>query len=418
MELGDVTACLEADLCRQGGKLFLRQPSGGLPGLQCVFIFFDPESKVLAGILCLHVDDLLLGGCSTAYRQTVNALRSRFPFRRWKSIEGEFGGSIVSQDVLTKEITVSQSTHALKINKVTVRARAQPEDKATTAEVRSLRERNGAVQWPAKESRPDLAVHVSFSQQAFSDPRARHCRQASAMVRRARQHHELMWRFLPVPLKNSLLVMHTDAAFQNAQVGASQAGYIIAVTDDRLARGELAPWSPLIWRSHKMRRVVGITLAAETQSLLGGLGRAGWIAAHFAEARFPNFDVAQRSIFLRHFQIQRIVDAKSLYDHLISLSSPSSVEDKRCGFDLVISWQCMQRLGATIRWASTNRQLADALTKDAADPVDLLRSCMRSGEYQLAPEHIILERAAAERTRRKQRQAFSQSSSLQSEPSV
>ena len=43
---------------------------------------------------------------------------------------------------------------------------------------------------------------------------------------------------------------------------------------------------------------------------------------------------------------------------------------------------------------------------------------MRSGEYQLSPEYIILERAAAERSRRKQRQAFSQSSSLQSEPSV
>ena len=107
-----------------------------------------------------------------------------------------------------------------------------------------------------------------------------------------------------------------------------------------------------------------------------------------------------------------------MYDHLVSLSSPSSVEDKRCGFDLVISRQCMQRLGATIRWAPTNRQLADALTKGAADPVDLLRSCMRSGEYQLSLEHIILERAAAERSRRKQRQTSSQSSSLQSEPSV
>ena len=35
--------------------------------------------------------------------------------------------------------------YALKINKVTVRVQAQPEDKATTAEVRSLRECNGAV---------------------------------------------------------------------------------------------------------------------------------------------------------------------------------------------------------------------------------------------------------------------------------
>ena len=169
------------------------------------------------------------------------------------------------------------------------------------------------------------------------------------------------------------------------------------MTDDRLARGDLAPWSPLIWRSHKLRRIVGSTLAAETQSILKGLGHAERIAAHFAEARVPNFDVAQRSIFLRHFRLQRVVDAKSLYDHLISLSFPSSVEDKRCGFEMVISRQCIQRLGATTRWAPTNRQLTAALTKDSADPVDLLRSCMRSVEYQLYPEHTILERAGTAR---------------------
>ena len=74
---------------------------------------------------------------------------------------------------------MSQSTYALKINKVTVRARAQPEDnKATPAEIRSLRECNGAIQLLAKECRPDLAVQLSLSQQALSDPRVRHCRQA------------------------------------------------------------------------------------------------------------------------------------------------------------------------------------------------------------------------------------------------
>ena len=81
-----------------------------------------------------------------------------------------------------------------------------------------------------------------------------------------------------------------------------------------------------------MPRVVGSTLAAETQSLLNGLGHAEWIAAYFAEARFPDFDVAQRSAVLRHFLLQCFVDASSLYDHLISLSSPSSVEDKLWSF--------------------------------------------------------------------------------------
>ena len=155
-----------------------------------------------------------------------------------------------------------------------------------------------------------------------------------------------------------------------------------------------------------------------TQSLLNGLGHAEWIAAHFAEARSSGFDVTQRSAPLREFRLQCIVDAKSLNDHLVSLSSPSSVGDKRCAFDLVIAWKCMQRLGATIRWAPTNRQLADALTKDAADPIDMLRSCMRSGEYQRSPEHTILERAALERNRHRQRQVSSQSSQLHSDPSV
>ena len=117
----------------------------------------------------------------------------------------------------------------MKIEKVSVRARAQPEDRATPAQVKSLGECNGAVQWVAKESRSDLAVQVNMSQQALKDPRVRHCRQVNAMARRARQHHDLLWRFLPIPFNDLRLVMHTDAAFQNAQGGASQ-------TDDRLAK--------------------------------------------------------------------------------------------------------------------------------------------------------------------------------------
>ena len=67
-----------------------------------------------------------------------------------------------------------------------------------------------------------------------------------------------------------------------------------------------------------------------------------------------------------------------MYDHLVSLSSPSSVEDKRCTAMHAASWSNHQR-------AATNRQLADTLTKDAADPVDLLRSCMRSGNINCLP---------------------------------
>ena len=156
--------------------------------------------------------------------------------------------------------------------------------------------------------------------------------------------------------------------FSECSRRASPAGYITAVTDVRLAKEELAPWTPLIWRSQK---------------------NASSCGQHVSCRNTESFEwswACWRSIFLRHFQIQCIVDAKSLYDHLISLSPPSSVEDKRCGFDLVISRQCMQRLGATIRWTPTNRQLADALMKDSTEPVDLLRSTFLSERQQNDPD--------------------------------
>ena len=46
--------------------------------------------------------------------------------------------------------------------------------------------------------------------------------------------------------------------------------------------------------------------------------------------------------------------------------------------------------------------LADALTKDKADPADLLRSCIRAACYQVSPESLILEQQAEERRRRQQ----------------
>jgi hypothetical protein len=91
-----------------------------------------------------------------------------------------------------------------------------------------------------------------------------------------------------------------------------------------------------------------------------------------------------------------------VYDFLTGPGSPIGVSDKRCAVDLIIGRESLQRLGAALRWAPTNRQLADALTKDAAEPTDLLRAAMRSNQYQLGDEPTLLSAAAAEREKRKE----------------
>ena len=48
--------------------------------------------------------------------------------------------------------------------------------------------------------------------------------------------------------------------------------------------------------------------------------------------------------------------------------------------------------------------LADALTKNDGDPVDLLRSCMKRSMYQISPEETVLKHQAREKEHRKQLQ--------------
>ena len=57
---------------------------------------------------------------------------------------------------------------------------------------------------------------------------------------------------------------------------------------------------------------------------------------------------------------------------------------------------------ALVRWVPTNRMLADGLTKDAGDPIDLLRACIRRASYQISPEETVLKMQAAEKQIRRQ----------------
>ena len=46
--------------------------------------------------------------------------------------------------------------------------------------------------------------------------------------------------------------------------------------------------------------------------------------------------------------------------------------------------------------------LADGLTKESPEALDLIRACLRTARYQISPENLVLERRAQERDRRKQ----------------
>ena len=243
-----------------------------------------------------------------------------------------------------------------------------------------------------------MAAQTSLSQQAFPDP-IRHLCEANNVVRRAKQHSDLGITFLPIPAERLRLVCHSDAAFAN--VGDyTQAGFIIGFTSDDLEKGLEAPWTPAMWKSHKLNRAVGLTLAAEAQSMVSATGTLEWTSLILSEALDGPFDVRTYEAVLRRRTPVVVTDCKSLYDHLVSVSSPTAVEDRRTSIDIVILRQSMLRMKASVRWVPTDRMIADSLTKNTGDPTDLLRASMREGRYQISPEETVLEMKQSEKQRR------------------
>ena len=115
-----------------------------------------------------------------------------------------------------------------------------------------------------------------------------------------------------------------------------------------------------------------------------------------------------RSHLLVYFHLQSILDCKSIYDHLQHFASPGSIGDKRVAIDLVIVRETLKRIGGVIRWAPTWLQLADALTKESPEAMDLLRAALTTHMYHLNEESQMMDAAANQRQIRVARKNLSE----------
>ena len=82
------------------------------------------------------------------------------------------------------------------------------------------------------------------------------------IVRRAKQFKELGIRVPHVPPKRLAFTALSDASFQNGPGGSTQAGSLITTSDKKIGENQDVEWGPVTWRSHKLRKIAGRTLAA------------------------------------------------------------------------------------------------------------------------------------------------------------
>ena len=450
MNLGDIKgAFLEADVKEQASSnpVYSELPPGGVPGVKegslvlilgniygandaphnwykefdkvaiesgfirskfdsCLYLCFGASGR-LEGIMGAHVDDTITGGHGETYDKAVATLRRRFPFRKWRSGEGEFLGTVYRQDPHTFEITYQQKDYALNITPIKVsKERAQQVDfPAAPKEIAALRAVNGALGWVSSQSRPDLCVQTSLSQQVFPNPTVRDLLTANQAVRRARQQADLCIKVPFIPLEELTICFWSDAAFANTNEHKTQGGWLIGLTSKEMSKGTDVPVGCLGWKSYRLPRVVSSTMGGEAQAFATASGIAEWSLLLLSECLDGIFSLDRTEEILKKRKPIGMTDCRSLYDHLISLGSGGTLDDKRTAIDIAIIRQSIQRCGLEPRWVPTGHMVADGLTKDKAEPRDLLRSVLRNAKYQLADEQTVLDRKKEERENRKQKAA-------------
>lgn len=340
------------------------------------------------------------------FSTAILKLKERFPYRKWRLKEGEFCGAWYRQ---TDDGTIhmSMSSFVDKIRPVNIPKNSESTQPLSVQQTKVLRAVNGSLNWLTSQTRPDLAVQTSVCQQAFPNPTIHDLRLANQAVRRAKQEKNLGLTFAPIPIDQLTIVCHSDAAWANRGVH-TQAGFILGFTSKELDKGVESQWCPFAWKSYKLGRAVSSTLAAESQAMATATGTVEWVSLLLSEILDGPLQIATCRDRLKNRPPIVITDCKSLYDHLHSPSSPLSVDDRRTSIDIVIIKESCRLMSARIRWVPTNRMIADGLTKDSIDPIDLIRACMRRQRYQISPEDEVLMHKAQEKQERMKRKQSSE----------
>ena len=215
--VGDLkNAFMQSDkLVRPAGRLFCRQPRGGLPGLgkeqlieilagayglgdapahwrkslkkalfQCGFqqssmdpcVFKSFANGRLSGLLVVEVDDLFGAGDEHFFSQ-MDMLRQRFDFGKFVQVDKEadgvgFNGRRIKHQqgtfLVDMEKFVSERLQPVKLE--VGRATRSKED-ATPEEKEAVRAAVGSLTWAAKEGRPDAAAAASLIASSMSELR-------------------------------------------------------------------------------------------------------------------------------------------------------------------------------------------------------------------------------------------------------
>ena len=199
------------------------------------------------------------------------------------------------------------------------------------------------------------------------------------------------------PVQELRLLCFCDAAFATRNDSSSQLGYIIVLIHGNLLKpdGPEGAYHIVDWKSQKTPRVARSSLGAEAQAGGQACDALEHVCVFWNCLRDPRQKLQDLLDCKSPLAPTMVTDAKALYDSFHREGYSNSVVDKRVSLEVRVMKERLLALGGNLRWMSSERQLADGLTKVSAR--NLLAQRLRYGKLKLIWDPIY--KAAKKKTK-------------------
>ena len=321
-------------------------------------LFYWSDDGEVSGMLTLHVDDILWCGNKFFVTKVIDQLRATFSIGKEASESFEYLGLKLNQN--KGSLSLNQSDYCTVLQEIEIDSSLKAD---ITAEASSemkdiMRGKIGQLLWVVNQARPDLSFGVSNLAVKLNNAKVSDIIALNKIIPRAKTGHVNL-QFSHVGQIDKL-VCFTDAAFGNLPDGGSQGSYLMFIV------GENGSCNLLSWQSKRLKRIARSSLAAESLAMSDGVDAAIYIGTMYNEIMYGNSE---------SIPIEVVTDNKSLCD---ALQSRKVVTEKRLRIDIAALKESLDQGNITnITWVSTDKQLADCLTKEGASShklIDVLKT--------------------------------------------
>ena len=303
---------------------------------------FMYATEKLEGMVLLHVDDVLYFGSERFLCDVMRPFKQVFQISKDVSQAFRYLGI----DIKPKRngIVLSQNNYlsSLNSNLLVDEVKKDRTRYADENEKKLYKSAIGQLGWLTSVSKPEASFAYCTLSTLQGKPQISDFFKYNKIVRDLKNNVSEIF-IGKLDFESLKVVVFSDAAFGNLPGGASQLGHIIFIVDNN------NQCVPIAWASKKAKRVARSTLTAETLAAMEGVDMALMIKAMLEEITLKKTP-----------PVTLYVDNKSLHD---TVKTGNMLADKRLLIDMSALREMVDTAELKVEWVSTDRQLADVLTK-------------------------------------------------------